>query len=90
MRMVRRSRLEIYVDVLEAVARGVRKPTRIMYKANLSWGSMKGFFGSLLERGLIRESEVGGRREYEITDKGLRVLDYFRKAREMLPVEIKV
>ena len=39
--MVRRSRLEIFFDVLAIIARGVSKPTRIMYKTNLSWTSMQ-------------------------------------------------
>jgi hypothetical protein len=33
----KRSRLEIYLDVLRIVSQGEKKPTHIMYKANLSW-----------------------------------------------------
>ena len=36
----RRSKLEIYLDVLSSIHEGISKPTRIMYSANLSWKAL--------------------------------------------------
>lgn len=88
--MVRRSRLEIYIEILENVAKGTHKPTRIMYKANLSWNSMQEFLKSLINQNLISEKRWGDKKSYTITGKGIRVLSYFRKVREMLPTEVRV
>ena len=88
--MVRRSRLETYIDILSTVAKGTSKPTRIMYKANLSWVSMQNLLESLIEQNLIEEINLEKTKRYEITDKGIRVLSYFRKVREALPIETRV
>ncbi len=80
----RRSRLEIYVDVLKTIKQGIRKPTQIMYEANLSWKPLKDILGSLQIQGLIvkfdvrhikdKRSKVG----YKLTQKGENVVMYFR------------
>ena len=33
----KRSRIEIYLDILQAIRKGDHKPTRIMYRMNLLW-----------------------------------------------------
>ena len=87
----RRSRLEISLDILSAVMEGVDKPTRIMYAANLSWRPTMRIISSLVEQGLLEvrmntETRKSMKR-YVITDKGVNVLDYFDKAREIMPIE---
>lgn len=86
----RRSRLEIYLNILEAVRNGVEKPTRIMYAAKLSWKPTKSILSYLIEQGLIAEvrdtKSVKSRRRYKITEKGIAVLDYFEKAKDLLPI----
>ena len=83
----KRSRLEIYLDVLRVISRGNSKPTRIMYSSNLSWKPLKEMLESLIKQDLIRvESEKKAKRYY-ITPKGLRVLGYFKKLREELIVK---
>lgn len=37
----RRSRFEIYVDILTEIKRGTGLPTRIMYGTNVSWNPLK-------------------------------------------------
>jgi predicted transcriptional regulator len=54
--MARRSRLEIYFDVLKALDKGVDKPTRLMYKANLSWSSLQDTFDTLIDGGFMRRA----------------------------------
>jgi len=86
----RRSKLEIYLDVLRVIKGGVRKPTRIMYGANLSWKPLQQVLQSLLDQGLIVEIDVsdGGdkrtTKHYEITQKGENVLRYFDRARRLI------
>jgi predicted transcriptional regulator len=74
--MVRRSRLEIFFDVLAVIDRGVSKPTRIMYKTNLSWTSLQEVFETLINGGFILEEEHKTAKRYSITDKGQSALSY--------------
>jgi predicted transcriptional regulator len=82
--MVRRSRLEIFFDVLAVIERGVSKPTRIMYKTNLSWTSLNDIFGTLIEGGFILEEAVGTSKRYSITEKGQNALAYHLRSLEGL------
>ena len=84
----RRSRLDIYLDVLRAVKKGVMKPTRIMYAVNMSWNPLQKVLRSMLSTGFIREIELKGKnrttRHYEITQSGLNVLDYWDEGKDLL------
>jgi predicted transcriptional regulator len=71
---MRRSHLEIRMDILSCIKSGFEKPTQIMYKANLSWSALKEHMAALEEGKLISEVEYGTRRKYELTEKGLGVL----------------
>jgi len=86
----RRSRLEIILSILSAVREGKEKPTRIMYAANLSWKPTQKMLSNLVEQGLIemRIAPGASNRRYIITERGAKMLDYFEKAREMLPEDI--
>jgi len=83
----KRSRLEIYLDVLKTIRSGINKPTNIMYKCNLSWLPLKDLLDSLVNQDLIRIVENENRRTYEITEKGRNVLRYFEKAKDLLVIE---
>ncbi|MBC8498327.1 hypothetical protein ISS40_03095 [Candidatus Bathyarchaeota archaeon] len=48
----RRSKLEVYLDVLWAIKSGVNKPTRIMYESNLSWKPLQRTLDSLMGQDL--------------------------------------
>ncbi len=85
--MPRRSRLEIYLQILQTIAGGARKPTHIMYRVNLAWKPATDFISLLLEKGLIQEDLSGSGKTYTLTDKGMQVLDYFMKAKQMLHTE---
>ncbi|RLI04465.1 hypothetical protein DRO38_01185 [Candidatus Bathyarchaeota archaeon] len=80
----KRSRLEIYLDVLEKVSRGVSRPTNIMYKCNLSWCPLQEVLKSLIEKGLIEEIEHRNHKYYTITEKGKEILIYLEKLILML------
>ncbi|MEM2593912.1 MAG: winged helix-turn-helix domain-containing protein [Candidatus Bathyarchaeia archaeon] len=70
----RRSRLEIYVDVLRIIRRGVNKPTRIMFAANLSWRALKEIIADLERHGFIECKNVKDHRRIFITERGKRLL----------------
>ena len=89
----RRSKLEIYLDVLWIIKNGTRKPTRIMYGANLSWKPLQRILNSLVTQGFIREVDVRNGRDkrtstsYEITQKGENVIKYFHQAKDLIDSE---
>lgn len=87
--MAKRSKLDLYLDVLMAVKNGVDKPTNILYKCNLSYKNCKEILRTLTEQGLITviRDERNGRRIYRITEKGRNVLKYFSDA-PALPVSL--
>ena len=89
----RRSKLEIYLDVLNVIKDGNTKPTRIMYGANLSWKLLQGVLGSLVSQGLIDEVDLSRSRDkrtnriYQVTKKGDNVIRYFNHAKELIAVD---
>ncbi|KYH40858.1 MAG: putative transcriptional regulator [Candidatus Bathyarchaeota archaeon B26-2] len=83
----KRSRLEIYLDVLQAIKKGVNKPTRIMYRTNLSWTPLQEILESMVSQEIIKKIEVNKRKEYVITEKGLNVLRYFEEMMELIKIE---
>ena len=85
----RRSRFELYIDILDAIYRGYRKPTKIMHEACMSWVPLCGVLDNLVEQELITyiPNDLKDRRTkavYEITKKGLNVLDYYQRALELV------
>ena len=91
--MPRRSKLEIYLDVLWAIKRGTRKPTRIMYEANLSWKPLQTILQSMMSQELIVEIDARAEKDkrtstvYEVTQKGENIITYFNRGRDYLNLE---
>ena len=84
--MVRRSRLDIYFDVLKTIDNGTDKPTRIMYETNLSWTSLLSVFTALINSEFIRVEKMKTSKRYYITEKGKNALSYHIKSLEGLTV----
>ncbi|MCW3990131.1 MAG: winged helix-turn-helix domain-containing protein [Candidatus Bathyarchaeota archaeon] len=90
----RRSRLEVHLDVLYTIRNGVKKPTRIMYGANLSWKPLQRVLHSLIHQNLVMEIEPVNPKDkrtsvcYDLTQKGENVLGYFAKASALLELEV--
>jgi predicted transcriptional regulator len=83
----RRSKLEVYIDIMAKIKGGECRPTRIMYKTNLSWRPLRQILESLESQGMIKATESGDHRSrilYSITEKGDNVLKYFEKGKNML------
>ena len=85
---MRRSKLEMYVDILKVLAhRGPLKLTHIMYKANVNCKVLKEYLDFLTNQNLIEERIVGKSRiVFSITQRGITVLKYFRELKEVLPI----
>lgn len=85
---MRRSKLEMYIDTLDAIAHyGPMKLTRITYKANLNCGCLKRILKDLIEKDLI---EVRKPKKtivvYAVTPKAKTILAQFTGLTQILPI----
>jgi len=93
--MARRSKLQIYLDVLSVIKDGTQKPTNIMYESNLSWKPLKRVLENMVSQGMVEEIFTGEERSrdrrtsrrYELTRKGDNVIGYFKGARNLLDLD---
>ena len=85
---MRRSKLEMYVDILSVLAhRGPLKLTHVMYKANVNCGVLKEYLDFLMKQGFVEERTIRKQRlVYAITQKGITVLKYFKELKQVLPI----
>ena len=88
---MRRSKLEIHIDILRALAyHGRLKPTHITYKANVNCSALKECLDFLLERNLIKEQTINRKKQtrkvYAITDLGLTALRNVKEINNALHV----
>jgi predicted transcriptional regulator len=88
---MRRSKLEIHIDILRALAcHGRLKPTHITYKANVNCSALKECLDFLLNRNLIREQTINKKKQtrkvYAITEQGLTVLKNVKEINNALHV----
>jgi len=83
---MRRSKLEMYVDILKLLAhQGPLKLTHLMHKANLCCKVLKEYLDFLIEHGLVEERI--SKREiklYAITQCGVKVVKQFRELNNVL------
>ena len=75
----KRTKRETLVDMLEVLSKQPRKPTHLMYKANLSHPRMKDLLEELTESKLVEETED----EIRITQKGREFLHEYYKAQKL-------
>jgi len=71
--------MEIFIDILKAVAEGKQKPTHIMYTANLCWSRMRKQLDFLTTQEMLVSTQVDVGTIYTITPKGKEILEYFRR-----------
>lgn len=87
---MRRSKLEMYVDILKVLAHhGSLKLTHIMYKANVNCSVLKQSLDFLARQNLVEEQNLHSKRDktkvfYAITERGRTVLKYFRELNSAL------
>jgi predicted transcriptional regulator len=78
---IRRSRMEVKIDILQAIKEGAGRPTHIMYRSNLSWSVMQGFIRTLEIQGLVKTEASERKKRYLLTEKGERVLKTYLSMR---------
>ena len=85
---MRRSKLEMYVDILSVLAhRGPLKLTHIMYKAKVNCNVLKDYLDFLIKQGLVEERPIKKQRMvYAVTERGKTALKYFRELKQVLPI----
>ena len=66
--------MQVELDIMQVIHKGIDRPTRIMYRTNLSWSVMQGFLAILENQGLIQIKKENGRTLYSLTDKGNNLL----------------
>lgn len=75
-----RSSLKIYMDILETVHdEGPTRPTRILYRANLSHDRLVKYLGELVTKKLLEEKQDGDNRYYLLTPTGIEFINQVRK-----------
>jgi predicted transcriptional regulator len=79
-----RSQMKIFADMLEAIESdgGKALPTRIMFKANLSYDRLEKYLSDLMQLGLVEELRDGDKVVYGLTGKGVDYLVEFRRVME--------
>lgn len=86
--MARRTRYDIYSDVLETIRRkGVSVITRISYGANLPVDRAKKAVAFLAERGLVKKEDYGGTQGYRLTSRGGEFLQALKTVKKYLDSE---
>jgi predicted transcriptional regulator len=86
---MRRSKLEIYIDILEVLAlKGQLKLTHIMYKSNVNCHVLKQQLEFLIGNNLVEERTLKKEKTvYAITQRGIQILRAFREIKEVFPIE---
>jgi hypothetical protein len=74
----RRSKMEIYIDIIQAASLQPLRPTHIMKAANISYNELRSIVDTLEGRGLITEETTLGGKYYQATSEGLKVLQDYR------------
>jgi len=85
--LMRRSKLEVCLDILGALARKSMGLTRLSLEVNVNYVSLRKYLDLLVGQGLVREVVEDKGRRYYITERGLTALSYFMKLKNMLEVE---
>jgi len=81
----RRTKTQIYVDILRSVqrSRGRLKKTHIVYKANLTHSRLEEYLDFLLSKEFLVEEKNNKQIFYAITEKGSRFLGEINKLKEI-------
>jgi predicted transcriptional regulator len=75
---VRRSPIEMVCDVLGVLSDGPKRPTHILYKANMSWRVLSSYLDYLVEKGMVeKDNDEGKRMVYRLTERGRSILDRY-------------
>ena len=80
----RRGEVQILIDIIGLSLKGV-KVTRLMYKANLSYSTLRKYLSAMSKQGLIvKVCDGDGSVVYCATEKGRLVLDRLKEVKYVL------
>ncbi len=82
----KRGKPEIVFDILSAVrdSSGQIKPTRLLYKSNLSHARLKLYLESLVKQELLAVEKKHDKKLIALTQKGYHFLDEYRKMKQLI------
>ena len=82
----KRGKPEIIFDILSAVQQsgGRMKPTRLLYKSNLSHSRLKLYLDSLVMQGLLKIEEEEGRKLIILTPKGYSFISEYKRMKDLI------
>jgi predicted transcriptional regulator len=85
---MRKTKLEIYVGVLKILAQNDSvKTSNVADELNISTDELKIYLDFLLKQYLVDEQKLSYNRVvYSITQRGIRVLKYFKELKQELPI----
>jgi len=80
----RRGKLEIIADILRSIQNkeGKIKPTHLLYKSNLSHAKLKEYVDILLEKRMIEEQVVKGKKMFLMKNQGHKFLLEFERIKD--------
>jgi predicted transcriptional regulator len=79
----RRGEFQILIEILTISLKGV-KFTHLMYKANLSYSTLRKYLLAMSKQGLIKASKDNGYTVYYATEKGKLVLNRLNEVKHVL------
>ena len=89
--MIRRSKLEVFVDILRVVSQeGEIRRTRVMYRANLAWKVLKESLDVMEKRGMIKSEEKASGVFVSLTQEGYNVLRRYSEVESAFTPQIAV
>ena len=92
----RRTKYDIYADSVEVIAKkGLCSLTRVSYGANMPVDRAKKTLNFLVSHGFIKEINVGDRRKYRATKRGLAYLETYKRMQRFFaalkePVTVRI
>jgi predicted transcriptional regulator len=87
---MRRSELELKIEILRAISEGASKQAHVIQKSNISWAMAQNFIRKLERQGLIETLQTKGRKIFVITERGRRVLDSYTTMMKELELDVPV
>ena len=88
---IRRSRFEIYRELLTHVHNGICQPTKMLYSTELPWNAFNQVMETLISQGLLVEVKDQGdksnRKLYRVTERGEKFLENLTVALNSVDLE---
>lgn len=87
--MSKRSKFELFGDILEAIREDISKNgnarlTRVQSKVNVPYDRFKGYVENLRQTGLIELEEIDGFQEIRLTGKAFTYIDEYTRVKNFM------